>query len=370
MRNRACGFDSPTSPSAALLPAATFTRVETDGVCVTSRSLARFRVHRTAPPRGCPTETRSGPWPRTTSQCPIAVGHETNTCPRVSPPRCNPCSRSALATSIDAGSSERVPVRMTSKESATFEGWTCSRRGESLALIRSSLTWLSAGSVASSSVGALGRVTCGGASPPPTRRVSDCYRGAARFRECLLAYHPGVIGLFLERGSRRHDCVPTRLPDPSSSRLVGPARMDGFCSRIGYTGRVPVDVLVGRVRANLLSAAPGSEHGHRYAALALSDQLEMLNRQLRAYNCHVAVLFEAHPDHKIFDSFPASGKSSELSSSPKSAKTGTGFQPLTSFSLRPESRRSRWPQERCSESGSATRATNDSGRQPLRGHTF
>jgi transposase len=130
----------------------------------------------------------------------------------------------------------------------------------------------------------------------------------AQLRECLLAYHPAVIGLFSSVDRDATIAFLRDYPTPSAARLVGPTRMERFCDRISYTGRVPVEVLVGRVRANLLAAAPGSENGHRYAALGLADQLEMLNRQLRAYNRHLGVLFEAQPDYKVFNSFPATGK--------------------------------------------------------------
>lgn len=130
----------------------------------------------------------------------------------------------------------------------------------------------------------------------------------AQLRETLIAYHPAVAGLF---SSVDRDATISFLrdyPTPQAAGRVGEARMAGFCGRIGYSGRVPAAVLVDRLRAGLLSAAPGSVAGHSYAALALADQLELLNDQLRSYDRRIDELLARHPDHRIVASFPAVGR--------------------------------------------------------------
>ena len=130
----------------------------------------------------------------------------------------------------------------------------------------------------------------------------------AQLRETLIAYHPSVTGLF---SSVDRDVTLAFLrdyPTPAAAGRVGEARMAGFCRRTGYSGRVPPAVLAERLRTNLLTAAEGSVAGHSYAALALADQLELLNNQLRSYNRRLDELLADHPDHQIIDSFPAVGR--------------------------------------------------------------
>ena len=97
-------------------------------------------------------------------------------------------------------------------------------------------------------------------------------------------------------------------PTPVAAGRVGEARMAGFCRRIGYSGRVPPAVLMERLLTNLLTAAEGSVAGHSYAALALADQLELLNNQLRSCNRCLDELLNDHPDHQIITSFAAVGR--------------------------------------------------------------
>lgn len=130
----------------------------------------------------------------------------------------------------------------------------------------------------------------------------------AQLRETLLAYHPAVVALFSSVDRDATLAFLRDYPTPGAASRVGEARMAGFCKRIGYTGRVPATVLVERLRTNLLTASSGNVAGHRFAALAQADQLELLNNQLRAYNRRVDELLSAHPDRETFTSFPAVGR--------------------------------------------------------------
>lgn len=130
----------------------------------------------------------------------------------------------------------------------------------------------------------------------------------SQLRETLLAYHPAVVALFSSVDRDATLAFLRDYPTPDVAGRVGEARMAGFCKRIGYTGRVPVDVLVGRLRDNLLSASEGSVNGHRFAALALADQLQLLNDQVRQFNRRIDQLLSQHPDTDVFLSFPAVGR--------------------------------------------------------------
>jgi transposase len=124
----------------------------------------------------------------------------------------------------------------------------------------------------------------------------------------LLAYHPGVVALFSTVDRDATLAFLRDYPTAQAASRVGEARMARFCQRIGYTGRVPVELLVSRLRTHLLSASAGSVNGHRFAALNLADQLELLNDQIRLYNRRIDELLAEHPDTVVFSSFPAVGR--------------------------------------------------------------
>ncbi len=57
-----------------------------------------------------------------------------------------------------------------------------------------------------------------------------------------------------------------------------------------------------------MNGSEGSIAGHGFAALALADQLELLNNQLRDYNRRLGEPLDHHPDFEIANSFPAVGR--------------------------------------------------------------
>ena len=83
--------------------------------------------------------------------------------------------------------------------------------------------------------------------------------------------------------------------------------MAAFCTRHGYSGRTRPEFLAERLRANLLSASPGTAAGKAFSALLFADQLELLNSQVRAITKKIRGLLAAHPDAAIFLSFPGMG---------------------------------------------------------------
>lgn len=141
------------------------------------------------------------------------------------------------------------------------------------------------------------------------RRILETQQGVeAQLRESLLAYHPAVARLFssVDRGITL--AFLRDYPTPERASRVGVGRMERFLARHSYTGRVPPEVLVERLRANLTSAGPGTTAGRARGALALADQLEVMNRQLREYDRAIAEALGRHPDAKIFRSFPGTGR--------------------------------------------------------------
>lgn len=129
----------------------------------------------------------------------------------------------------------------------------------------------------------------------------------SRLRAVLEAYHPAPLHLF---SSLDRDITLAFLrdyPTPDAARRVGPERMARFCHRHGYSGRTDPDVLVERLRPHLLNASAGTTAGKQIAALAMADQLELLNRQIRSYDTLIAQAVEDHPDGSLFLSFPGIG---------------------------------------------------------------
>lgn len=129
----------------------------------------------------------------------------------------------------------------------------------------------------------------------------------AQLRATLEAYHPAAARLFSSVDRSITLAFVRDYPRPDAASRLGERRMQGFLDRHGYTGRVPAEVLVGRLRTHLLSATAGSVEGHRFGALALVDHLELLNRQLKSFDQRVAEVFAKHPDAPIFASFPGAG---------------------------------------------------------------
>ncbi len=161
--------------------------------------------------------------------------------------------------------------------------------------------------------------------------------------------------------ARRLDCSPrstARSPSASSASIPPQRRrtsrrgaVERFTSRHGFSGRVPADALVERLRGALLSASPGSTDGRSFGALALVEQVALLNQQLAAFDQRIAQVYPRHPDAPLFASFPGAGPVSPPISWQRSVRTGPGSPPWGRFLRRPDSPRS--PALRARSPGSA-----------------
>jgi transposase len=129
----------------------------------------------------------------------------------------------------------------------------------------------------------------------------------SRLRAVMEAYHPAPLHLFSSLDRDISLDFIADYPTPEQAGRVGTARMDAFCRRHGYTGRTRPDVLVQRLRPNLLSADAGTIAGKSFSARLFVDQLRLLNSHLRAYDKRLAELLKAHPDTATLRSFPGVG---------------------------------------------------------------
>jgi transposase len=129
-----------------------------------------------------------------------------------------------------------------------------------------------------------------------------------QLRAIVQTYHPAVLHLF---SSLDRDIALAFLrdyPTPAQAGRIGPARMAAFCCRHGYSGRTRPELLVERLRANLLAASSGTTKGKAFSAALFVDQLDLLNTQVRAITKRVRDRLAAHPDAAVFLSFPGMGE--------------------------------------------------------------
>jgi transposase len=137
------------------------------------------------------------------------------------------------------------------------------------------------------------------------RRILETQKGIeAQLRSALDAYYPAAGRLFSAVDRQVTLAFLRDYPTPQAASRIREARMRRFLERHGYTGRVPAEVLVGRVWAGLMEVGEGSTAGRSYGALALADQLELLNKQLKGFDERIATVYARHADSDLFTSFP------------------------------------------------------------------
>lgn len=129
----------------------------------------------------------------------------------------------------------------------------------------------------------------------------------SQLRMILEAYHPAPVRLFSSVDRQITLSFVLDYPTPAVASRVKTSRMSGFLSRHHYTGRAPAQVLAERMRAHLLSGAPGTVAGKSFSAQSYSRLLQVLNSQLADYDDAIAAAVVEHPDAKIFASFPGVG---------------------------------------------------------------
>ncbi len=129
-----------------------------------------------------------------------------------------------------------------------------------------------------------------------------------QLRAIVQVYHPAVLHLFSSLDRDISLAFLRDYPTPAHAARIGPARMAAFCARHGYSGRTRPELLVDRLRANLLSSADGTTDGKAFSAMLFIDQLELLNNQVRAITRRIRERLTEHPDAAIFLSFPGMGE--------------------------------------------------------------
>ena len=129
----------------------------------------------------------------------------------------------------------------------------------------------------------------------------------SRLRAVLDTYHPAPLHLFSDLDRDITLEFIRTYPTPDQARRVGTARMDRFCRRQHYTGRVDPQVLVDRLVPHLLAASPGTTAGKAFTARLFAEELRMHTDHLRAFDARIVQLLDQHPDAPIFLSFTGIG---------------------------------------------------------------
>jgi transposase len=136
------------------------------------------------------------------------------------------------------------------------------------------------------------------------RIVAEHMRISNQLHAILESYHPAATRLFSSLDRKTSLAFIRTYPTAEQAATLGERRMARFLARHGYTGRVPAATLSERLRANLLTAAPGTVAGKSFTARAHADLLELLTHTRDAYDRRIAELLSEHPDAAIFLSFP------------------------------------------------------------------
>jgi transposase len=119
---------------------------------------------------------------------------------------------------------------------------------------------------------------------------------------------PGAKEIFAEVTSAISLAFLHRYPTPDHAAHLGEKRMAAFCIKHGYSGRRSPAELLTRLRA-----APAGVSGAvvsdalRDAVLALIAVLTALNTAIKDLDRSNAAHLHAHPDGKVFTSFPRAG---------------------------------------------------------------
>lgn len=129
-----------------------------------------------------------------------------------------------------------------------------------------------------------------------------------QLRAVMEAYNPAVLHLFSSLDRDISLQFIKRYPAPEQTARVGPKRMAGFIAAQHYSGRTSAEILVERLTPHLISAGAGTSAGKAFTAVRMADELALLNRHLRDYDAQVDTLLAAHPDTRIFSSFPGVGR--------------------------------------------------------------
>jgi len=125
----------------------------------------------------------------------------------------------------------------------------------------------------------------------------------------LLDTHwPGAKAIFASISSAITLAFLTRYPTAASAVSLTEKRLAAFCAKQGYSGKKPAAVLLARLRSAPAGPTdPILSEGVADAVAAQVAVLAALNTAIKALDRSITKKMEAHPDGKVFRSFPRAG---------------------------------------------------------------
>lgn len=132
---------------------------------------------------------------------------------------------------------------------------------------------------------------------------------ASQLEACLDAFWPGAKVVFCDVTRKIALAFLERYPTPADARGLGEKRMAAFCAKHSYSGgRSPAELLA-RLRQAPEGIADSAEaNARRECVLGYVRVLRSLLESISALEREIKDLLEAHPDGKIFASFPRAGQ--------------------------------------------------------------
>lgn len=124
----------------------------------------------------------------------------------------------------------------------------------------------------------------------------------------LDSYWPGAKTIFANIASAIALAFLTQYPTAASAASLTEKRLAAFCTKHGYSGKKPASVLLARLRSAPAGITdPDLGAGVHNAVLAQVAVLTGLNTAIKDLDRAIAEKMHAHPDGKIFQSFPRAG---------------------------------------------------------------
>ena len=130
-----------------------------------------------------------------------------------------------------------------------------------------------------------------------------------QLRACLLDYFPVFPGLFSDLDLPISLAFLRRYPTPEKAMKPSVEYLAKFLRAHRHpTASEAACRIFAKLREPQLKAKPHIVRAKSRLALALAEQMQMLKKQIKAYDKEITALFRVHSDSMIFDSLPTAGK--------------------------------------------------------------
>ena len=130
-----------------------------------------------------------------------------------------------------------------------------------------------------------------------------------QFRACLLDYYLVLVGLFTELDSPITIAFLREYPTPAEARAASIGQLAEFLKANRYPKpNENARRIYSKLHEPQLEAKPAIVRAKSRLALALAEQLQVLAKQVKAYDKEIVRLFKTHSDNIIYSSLPGAGE--------------------------------------------------------------